>query len=86
MEESGHRPVSSITLASPILRSLTVLYILALLATGIAYPPLVLRLFLLCNDYVISVMIISVIAFTIERLVFENRSTLQKICKNTGFH
>ena len=59
-EESGNRPVFSITPASPILRSLTVLYILALLSTGIACPPLYSDLFRLCNDYVISFMIISV--------------------------
>ena len=48
-EESGNRPISSITLASTTLRSLIVLCILALLATGIACPPLVQWLFLLCN-------------------------------------
>ena len=40
-EESGNRPISSITLASTTLRSLIVLCILALLATGIVCPPLV---------------------------------------------
>ena len=34
-----------------------------------------------CNDYVISVMIISVIAFTIKWLVFENRSSVNKTIK-----
>ena len=48
-EESGNRPISSITLASTTLRSLIVPCILALLATGIACPPLVQWLFLLCN-------------------------------------
>ena len=40
-EESENRPVSSITLASPTLRFLIVLYILTLFAAGIAWPPLV---------------------------------------------
>ena len=48
-EESGNSPVSSVTIASPTLRSLIVLYVLALLAMAIAWPPLVWQLFLLCN-------------------------------------
>ena len=39
-EEPENRSVSSITLASSTLRSLIVLYILALLDKGIAWPPL----------------------------------------------